>query len=112
MPQVRSGRVRALGVFAAKRVSGLEDIPTIGEGATRTVEGATWVMVLLPAGTPASIVARLSNALRAIVADNVVQERFRQLGTTPVGTNSEHARNLLPAEVTNWRNLINRSATK
>ncbi len=112
MPQVRSGRVRALGVFAAKRVSGLEDIPTIGEGATRTVEGATWVMVLLPAGTPASIVARLSNALRAIVADNVVQERFRQLGTTPVGTNSEDAGKFLADEVNKWRDVINRSGIK
>src|SRR5213083_2113457 len=52
LPHVRAGKVRALGLFSAKRVDGAPEVPTVAEAGGPALEGSTWVMFLAPAGTP------------------------------------------------------------
>ena len=59
MPQVRAGKIKALGMFSSKRVAGAAEVPTIAEAGGPLIEGSTWVLVLAPAGTPHEIVGRL-----------------------------------------------------
>ncbi|MGZ5119006.1 MAG: Bug family tripartite tricarboxylate transporter substrate binding protein [Burkholderiales bacterium] len=59
MPQVRGGRVRALGVTSSKRVASAPDIPTIAEAGVPGYESLQWYGLLAPAGTPTEILARL-----------------------------------------------------
>jgi tripartite-type tricarboxylate transporter receptor subunit TctC len=112
MPQVRGGKARALGSFSSHRVPGLDDIPTLSEGGAKPIEGATWVMVLLPAGVPTAIVTRLSDELRAIVSSEDTRQRFAQLGTQAVGSGPAEASRFLASEIAKWRGVILRSGIK
>src|SRR6267378_2844190 len=61
MPQVRAGKIRALGMFSNNRVTGAAEVPTVAESGGPAIEGSTWVLFLVPAGTPREIVNRLSS---------------------------------------------------
>ena len=58
MPQVRGGKIKALGMFSAKRIAGAAEVPTIAEAGGPLIESSTWVLFLAPAGTPPEIVNR------------------------------------------------------
>ena len=65
---IKSGKLRALGVTAAKRVAALPDVPTIGE----TVPGYdanVWYGIAVPKDTPHEIVAKLNAAVNAVLKD-------------------------------------------
>ncbi|HET9470384.1 MAG TPA: tripartite tricarboxylate transporter substrate-binding protein, partial [Usitatibacter sp.] len=49
MPHVRAGKIRALGLFSAKRSPGAPEVPTVAEAGGPPIEGSTWVMFLAPA---------------------------------------------------------------
>src|SRR6185436_5739884 len=61
MPHVRGGKIRALGMFSAKRVAGAPEVPTLAEAGGPPLEGSTWVLFLMPAGTPREAVNRVSS---------------------------------------------------
>jgi len=58
--QVQSGRLRALAVTSAARAKSLPDVPTMAEAGVPKFEVTSWFGLLVPAGTPAPIVARLN----------------------------------------------------
>ena len=72
---VRSGKLRRIAVTSAKRVSGLDDVPTIGE----TLPGFAfdgWFAVVAPARTPVDIVQRVNAATAIFLKDHGVAERL------------------------------------
>ena len=88
-PGTESGAIRLLGIAAGKRLPNLPDLPTLAETVPGVVSSG-WVAMMVPAGVPDAIVAKLNRDLRAVVAQADVQERFHQLGT--------YTRDLSPAE--------------
>ncbi len=72
---IKSGRMRALGVTSAKRVSQFPDVPAIGE-VIPGFEFTAWVGSFVPAGTPAPIVNRLNELLKQALADKEVSEKL------------------------------------
>src|SRR6202171_1199411 len=80
LPQVRAGKIRALGLFSGKRIAAAPEVPTIAEAGGPPLEGSTWVMFLAPAGTPRDIVNRLSSETAKIIASAEIRARFEQLG--------------------------------
>ena len=81
MPHIKSGRLRALGTGGSKRSAVLPDIPTVAEAADLPgFENANWWSFLAPAGTPAPIVDKLANELKAILALNEVKKWFVNAG--------------------------------
>ena len=60
MPHVRSGKIKALGMFSSKRIPSAPEVPTLAEAGGPALEASTWVLFLAPAGVPKEIVARLS----------------------------------------------------
>src|SRR5688572_2874020 len=79
MPHVRAGKVRALGMFSAKRVTGAPEVPTVAEAGAPAIESSTWVLFLAPAGTPREIVQRISAETAKIVNSPEMKARFEQL---------------------------------
>ncbi|WP_372624040.1 Bug family tripartite tricarboxylate transporter substrate binding protein [Falsiroseomonas sp.] len=82
----REGRVRALGVSTASRVSSLPDVPTIAEQGFPGFELNEWNGLYGPAGLPAAATQRLYEAAKHALADATVQQRLGALGALPVGT--------------------------
>jgi tripartite-type tricarboxylate transporter receptor subunit TctC len=80
LPFVQSGRLKVLGVSKATRVPLLPNVPTIAEQGVAGFESGTWQGVLVPAGTPAAIVARLSTELTRIIRSPDIRARLTAQG--------------------------------
>jgi len=102
---IRSGKVRALGVTASKRVAAIPDVPTIGE----TVPGyevSIWYGIAVPSGTPPEIVETLNRAVNAGLADPKVRARLAELGGEVMPMTPAEFGKLVAAETEKWAKVI------
>jgi tripartite-type tricarboxylate transporter receptor subunit TctC len=98
---LKGGLLRGLAVTSAKRVAALPDVPTMTEqGIDLTIQ--LWSGLLAPAGTPAAIVAKLSQEVARIVKLPDVRERMAALSIEPEGGTPEQFSNLIAAEIPIW----------
>jgi tripartite-type tricarboxylate transporter receptor subunit TctC len=86
LPQIKAGKIRALGYDAPARAPFLPEVPTLAEaGVPATQIDASWHGMFAPAQTPRDVLARLESEVRKAMADPAVRERFVKLGLHPVG---------------------------
>ena len=107
MPQVRSGRARALAIASATRSPGAPDVPTVAEAGVRNYEAISWFGVLAPAGTPRPIIDQYHREILRIVNAPEVRKQFAGLGAE-VFTNAspeEFARQI-QADTARWTEVI------
>lgn len=84
LPHIRSGKLKAIGLISIRRDPTAPDIPTVNEGrAVKGVEADLWTGLVGPANLPAPIVARLSVAMREILADPKYREAQLKAGSIP-----------------------------
>lgn len=88
LPQIRSGKIRAIAMASARRSPMLPDVPTFVEAGLPnfTVEG--WTGVFVPTGTPPEIVHRLAASLDRMVQSSEVAAQLREAGLSPVAVSS------------------------
>ena len=106
MAHVRGGKIRALGMFSAKRVTGAEEVPTLAEAGGPALEGGTWTLFLAPAGTPPEIVNKLAAEVNKALATPDLRAQFDSLGMQAVGGTPADAGRFLDNEITKWRGVI------
>lgn len=107
MGQIKTGKVRGIGVTSAKRESGLPDMPTIGE----TLKGYESVLgygILVPAGTPAPIVSALNRDINKVLADPVYKKQMAGRGINLDGGTPEEFKTWLASERRKWADVIKR----
>jgi len=90
LPQVREGRLLAVGMSSARRSSLLPDVPTIAETGLAGFEDTIWYGMWAPAATPAEVVNQLSKDVARALATPDVRDRLSKLGAVPM--------NMTPAE--------------
>lgn len=112
MPQVRAGKLRALGMFSEKRLLAYPDVPTLAEAGGPALESSTWVLFMAPGATPREIVNHLALEASKAVKDPNVQERLAQTGIEPVGSTPEQAKRFLEAEIAKWAKVIAAAGVK
>ncbi len=107
LPQIREGKVRALGVSTAVRVPSAPDIPTIAEAGVPGFDAAGWGVFAVPAGTPPAVVGKLKAALHAVLALPDVQQQIIKLGMIPGGAESpEELQRFIAAEIARWGKVV------
>jgi tripartite-type tricarboxylate transporter receptor subunit TctC len=84
LPQVQTGRVRALATTGARRVQALSDLPTVAESVPG-YELTQWWGIVVPAGTPPGTRKRLHEAVAGALSAPDLRERFASQGATTVG---------------------------
>jgi tripartite-type tricarboxylate transporter receptor subunit TctC len=103
---VREGKLRALAIGAPQRLPDAPDVPTFDEVGASGVSVDAWFGLWAPAGTPAPIVAKLAEAVVAIVNEPPMQERLRAMGfnAAPLGPAAFAA--FQREEVARWQALV------
>jgi len=108
---IKTGRVRALGVSAAKRVSDLPDVPAIGE-IVPGYEANVWYGIAAPKGTPPEIVAKLNSAVNAALANPQLRASFAKLGGQPTPMTPAEFGQLVARETEKWAKVIKGAGIK
>jgi tripartite-type tricarboxylate transporter receptor subunit TctC len=84
MPQIRGGRLRALGVTGAKRLDVLADVPTLAETGVPGLDLLFWSGVLAPVGTPAEVIRRLHEEIVAVIKSATFAGAMENLGASVI----------------------------
>jgi tripartite-type tricarboxylate transporter receptor subunit TctC len=104
---IKSGKLRAVAVTAAKRAGGgLEDVPTIAESGFASYDLTTWWGIFAPAGTPADVVRRVHDDTVALLRIPEVRERFAALAVEPGGGTSAEFSDYVRAEIAKYDKLV------
>ncbi len=112
MPHVRSGKIKALGMFSSKRIPSAPEVPTLAEAGGPPLEASTWVLFLAPAGVPKEIVARLSAETARALNSPDLRARLEALGLEPVGSTPDQAVQFLDGEIVKWDMAITSAGVK
>ena len=112
LPQMRGGRLRALGITSGKRFPQSPEVPTIGEAGIPGYAVDSWNGLFAPAGTPAEIVNRISAAVQQGFKDPALRKRMEDIGATPVGDSPEQFRALVQSELQKWGTFVKQTGIK
>jgi len=106
MPFIQDGKLRALAVMSLHRSQAFPDLPTIAEAGYPELDGDAWVGVLVPAGTPKEVIARLHQGIVKIIDEPDTRERLAAIGLEPVGNSPEQFSAQLKVEMEKWTKII------
>jgi tripartite-type tricarboxylate transporter receptor subunit TctC len=112
LAQVKGGRLRAIAVTSAKRSPELPAVPTIAESGYPGFEANTWYGLLVPAGTPAPIIALLNAEVNRVLAMPEVRARLASEGGDTLGGSPERFATFLAAEHAKWGRVVRESGAK
>jgi tripartite-type tricarboxylate transporter receptor subunit TctC len=85
LPFVRAGRLRALGIVAAKRSAIAPEIPTLAEAGGPTFELNSWYGIMAPAGTPAAVITKINSEAIKALADPQLRAVYAKMGNDIIG---------------------------
>ena len=106
VPQVKSGKLRALGYSTQKRSAQLPEVPTIEEAGVKGYNMGYWFAAYVPAGTPAPVVARLNALLAQATRSQAAQSFFETAGSEAWTTTPEELARFQAAETQTWGKVI------
>jgi tripartite-type tricarboxylate transporter receptor subunit TctC len=106
IPQIKAGRLRALGVTSAKRSPALPDLPTISEAGATGYEVTNWYGVLAPVKVPRQVVERLHRSIVAALQLPDLAERFRADGVELIGSTPAEFQKHIQAEIRKWEKVV------
>ena len=112
LPQARAGKIRALAVSSAQRVSAAPDLPTVAEAGVPGFEALSWFGLLAPAKTPPAVVTRLAAETQRIMKLPDVRDRITGLGAQPVGGTPREFGAFIHSEIAKWQKVIRDAGVK
>ncbi len=109
VPHVRSGKLRAIAVTGPQRSIALPDVPNFAEAGLPEYDASSWNGVLVPAGTPRTIIAKLNSELVKILHTPNVLDRLAGDGPIPIGNSPEQFAAYIKAEQEKWGKVIRKA---
>jgi tripartite-type tricarboxylate transporter receptor subunit TctC len=109
VPQIKSGRLRVLGVTSAQRSPVLPEVPTVAESGLPGYSAASWFAVLGPAKMPQNVVTIVNRDTNAVLAQPEVKAAFAADGTEPAGGTPEQLRESMRSGIAQWGKLVRES---
>jgi tripartite-type tricarboxylate transporter receptor subunit TctC len=112
LPQIKSGRIRALAITGNSRDEALPDVPTVSEAGLGAFQVNFWSGLVAPAGTPPPVLASLNDALRKSLASSDAKETLTKLGlASAINSPAEFSR-FIDTELVRWTKVIQSSGAK
>ena len=112
LPQIKSGKLKALGVGGLRRSRTLPDVPTIAEAGVPGYDAVNWWGIIAPAGTPAAIVARLHKDLGSIVQTPELQKRFEAEAVEALQMSPAEFGQTIEKETVKWARVVQDAGIK
>jgi tripartite-type tricarboxylate transporter receptor subunit TctC len=112
MPQIKAGKLRALGASGAVRSAAASDVPTLMEQGIADFDLVAWFMLYAPAATPAATLAQLRTASAAALAQPDVMARLRDQGIESKPMRAEEMQPFNKTELGKWAGLVKRSGAQ
>ena len=106
IPHIRAGTLRALAVTRIKRSSLFPDLPTMDEAGITGFNLDAWAGMVVPAGTPPEVVAKLNAVLRKIIDSPDVQARFKNVGFEGFSSTSDEFGDYIKAQLGVWKKMV------
>jgi len=111
-PNVKSGKLRALGVTSARRSPSAPDIPTISESGVSGYEFISWNAVHVPAATPKAVIGRIHGELVKAVGLPDVKEKMFSLGMQVAGSTPDELGALVKSDIAKWSKVIKEAGVR
>ncbi|HEY3075693.1 MAG TPA: tripartite tricarboxylate transporter substrate binding protein [Burkholderiales bacterium] len=112
MSNIKAGKLRALAVSSAQRLSQLPDVPTLNELGYPGMEDYTWVGIFVPAGTPRDIAQKLNDALLKSVQSAEIRARLDALAFDPTAAPLKPTADYVRAELVKWAKVVRDTGAK
>ena len=109
LPFIQSGKLRALGVAAPKRLAILPDVPTFAEAGLAPMNSSSWFGLVAPAKTPKEVIDRIQAASVKVLAQPDVRAAIAKLGGEPVGNRPEEFTAQIRADLDKFKRLADSS---
>ena len=106
LPNIRSGRIRALGISGKARLAALPDVPTFTEAGLPAFEATNWFGILAPAATPRDIVSKLSGELVRLQGVADVKEKLNAQGVDPFPGGPEQFAALIKSDLERFAKIV------
>ena len=112
LPQVKTGRLRALAVSSARRAAAAPDVPTIAEAGVPGYDYASWIGLLAPAKTSPAIVARWHSEAARVMQTAEMKTLLLHEGSEAVGNSPSEFGNIIKSEVERWKTVSKAAGIK
>lgn len=106
LPQVRAGKIKAIGLSTKSRLPSDPAMLTLDEQGLSGFDTSQWFLLAAPAGTPADIIARLNKEVTAILNEPDFRQRLIGFGMLPAPDTPEALRKTLEEESALWAKVI------
>ena len=106
LPNLASGKLKALGVSTAKRYSEMPDVPTIAEAGVPGYDATIWLGLLAPPGTPREIVQKLNADITKILSTPDARKLMASAGVDVATSTPEEFARLMAAEMDRWGKVV------
>ncbi|MEO7726305.1 MAG: tripartite tricarboxylate transporter substrate binding protein [Burkholderiales bacterium] len=106
LPQIASGKMRALAIGSARRSAAAPDVPTVAEAGLPGFEYTAWNGNFAPAGTPPALVAKISSDIRSALAAPDVAQRLASLGSEPSGSTPAQFAAYVKEDHARWSRVV------
>lgn len=111
-PQVKGGKLKALGIAGDKRSAVLPDVPTLAEQGIANVNMSQWYAMFAPAKTPKAVVERLNREMNAVLNDKANAKRIEDQGAEVETGTPEQLKVLVQKEVAHWKSVVSAAKIK
>jgi tripartite-type tricarboxylate transporter receptor subunit TctC len=105
IPHIRAGALRALAIGSRERSPVLPDVPTVAEAGVPGYEAVSWIGLLAPAGTPADVLTKLGDAVRAAMTNDKVRATIESGGGEIVASSADEFRAVIAADLARYAGL-------
>lgn len=106
LPHVKAGKLKILAVGSARRLPVIPDVPTVAELGYPGFESSQWFGLIVPARTPAAVVARLNKEALKALASPAVQRRLEEDSSTAAGLGPKEFAAFIAAEQQRWAVVV------
>lgn len=111
-PNVRAGRVRALGTTGLKRSKVLSDVPTVSESGVKGYESPIWLGVMAPAGTPKDIVEKLNTEISKVTRSASTVAMYDKQGALGLVMTTAGFTKYLKDDIAKWERVVRVSGAR